>query len=168
MSVGASDYGVGQLSSLPAWILLKSGMPMPLTVIIADDDPEDRSFLRESLRLHTKLEVIEELPNGAEALRYVSGAGPYHNRALHPLPNLLIIDAVMPAFNATEILDYLKVYPTPKMKIIIYTGYPVSDIREEYLRRGANGFFYKTGQAEQLQAIVREIEASLINGDYDK
>lgn len=141
---------------------------MPLTVIIADDDQEDRKFLRECLRASTKLEVISELANGAEALRYVSGAGAYHDRAIHPLPNLLIIDAVMPSFNATEILDYLKIYPAPKMKIIIYTGYPVTDIREEYLRRGANGFFYKTGDAAQLQAIAKEIEGSLINGDYDR
>jgi DNA-binding NarL/FixJ family response regulator len=143
-------------------------MPTPFTVIIADDDAEDRTFLKQCLGASTRLEVIAELANGAEALHYVSGSGPYQDRARHPLPHLLIIDALMPSFDATQILDWLSSHPAPSMKVVVFTGYPVSDVRERYLQRGAHAFFYKTGEMHQLTSIAKEIETSLIRGDYDR
>jgi len=62
--------------------------------IIADDDAEDRLFLKQCLDVSTRLRVIAGLPNGAEALHYVSGTGPCQDRARHPLPDLLIIGVV--------------------------------------------------------------------------
>ncbi|MDB6109334.1 MAG: putative response regulator, CheY, partial [Pedosphaera sp.] len=99
---------------------------------------------------------------------YVSGTGPYQDRARHPLPDLLIIDAVMPAFDAKEILDWLAAHPAPGMKVVVFSGYPVSDVRERYLQRGAHAFFYKTGEMHQLASIAKEIENGLVAGDYDR
>jgi DNA-binding NarL/FixJ family response regulator len=143
-------------------------MANPLTVIIADDDAEDRQFLKQCLDASTRLRVIAELANGAEALHYVSGTGLYQDRARHPLPDLLIIDAVMPAFDAKEILDWLAAHPAPGMKVVVFSGYPVSDVRERYLQRGAHAFFYKTGEMQQLASIAKEIETGLIAGGYDR
>ncbi|EEF59058.1 response regulator [Pedosphaera parvula] len=137
-----------------------------LTVIIADDDDEDREFLRLALGANENFELINELKNGAEALHYVSGAGAYHNRVFHPLPDLLIIDAVMPSFHVREILAYLALYPAEKMKIVIVTGVPDTQLRAECLRLGANAFYYKPAELEQLLAMIKEIETNLLEGRY--
>lgn len=137
-----------------------------LSVVIADDDAEDREFLKQALRSCSTLDLLTELTNGAQALHYVSGAGPFHNRAVHPLPDLLLIDAVMPAFHVREILAYLKVYPAPKMKIVIITGVPDIDLREECLRLGAHAFYYKPTEMNQLESMLQEVEAALHEGRY--
>jgi DNA-binding NarL/FixJ family response regulator len=136
------------------------------TVIIADDDAEDRGFLKQALKSNGTFEILDELENGAKALHYVSGAGPYHNRQVHPLPHLLVIDAVMPSFHIREILAYLALYPAPDMKIVVLTGVPDNRLGEECLRMGANAFYYKPANSEELEAIVSEIETCLREGRY--
>jgi CheY-like chemotaxis protein len=136
------------------------------TTIIADDDAEDREFLKQALKSNGCFEILDVLKNGAEALHFVSGAGPYHNRAIHPLPNLLIIDAVMPSFHIREILAYLALYPAPDMKIVVLTGVPDKQLGDECLRMGASAFYYKPTNLEELQAIVSEIETSMREGRY--
>jgi DNA-binding NarL/FixJ family response regulator len=143
-------------------------MRVPFTTIIADDDAEDRLFLKECLGSTSNLRVIGELACGKELIRYLSGQRPYQDRSLHPLPDLLIIDAIMPGLEAGEILHWLKTHPIPSMKVIVFSGFPTSDVGAHFLQNGAHGFFYKTGEMNQLKTITREIEAHLLNGDYDR
>jgi DNA-binding NarL/FixJ family response regulator len=143
-------------------------MPPPFTVVIADDDAEDRQFLKECLNSTTKLQVIGEMASGTELIGYLSGEAPFQDRARHPLPDLLIIDSIMPKLEAGEILAWLKAHPMPGLKVIVFSGFPTSDAGAYFIKNGAHGFFYKTGESHQLKSITREIETHLLNGDYDR
>ncbi|MDB6122100.1 MAG: response regulator [Pedosphaera sp.] len=143
-------------------------MPPSFTVLIADDDAEDRNFLKECLSATTKLQVIGELASGTDLIAYLSGTAPFQDRARHPLPDLLIIDSIMPKLEAGEILHWLKAHPVPRMKVIIFSGFPTPDTGAHFIKHGAHGFFYKTGELHQLKSITREIETHLLNGDYDR
>lgn len=141
-------------------------MPSQFTVIIADDDATDRQFLKEGLAVTPNLCVIGELRTGAEIIDYLSGKSPYDDRAKHPLPDVLIIDVIMPKLEAGEVLHWLKSNPVPKMKVVVFSGFPTTDIGSHFIKNGAHAFFYKTGELKQLQSIAREIETHLRQGDY--
>jgi DNA-binding NarL/FixJ family response regulator len=131
------------------------------TVIIADDDQEDRLLLKECLHSATNLRVIHELSSGKAVIDYLSGNKPYEDRTRNHLPDVLIIDAIMPAFEANEILHWLKSNPIAGMKTFVFSGYPTSNIGAGYLKSGADAFFYKTSDSNQLKTIAREIEVLL-------
>lgn len=137
-------------------------MRSPVKVIVADDDPEDRLFLKECLHSNTQLQVIRELSNGNDVIAYLSGKDAYADRNLHPLPEVLIIDAIMPAIEANEILHWLKQNPVQGLKVIVFSGYPTSNIGAGYLKSGAHAFFYKTSDLAQLKYIAREIESLVL------
>jgi CheY-like chemotaxis protein len=143
-------------------------MPSQFRVIIADDDVEDRLFLKECLHSSKSLQVIGEVGSGAELIDYLSGKAPYQDRSLNPLPDVLIIDAIMPTLEAGEILHWLKANPIRGMKVIIFSGFPTSDIGAHFIENGAHAFFYKTGEMNQLKSIAKEIETHLLRGDYDR
>jgi DNA-binding NarL/FixJ family response regulator len=132
-----------------------------IKVIVADDDQEDRLLLKDCLHSATNLRVIHELSNGKAVIDYLSGMKPYEDRTRHPLPDVLIIDAIMPAIEANEILHWLKKRPIDGMKTIVFSGYPTSNIGAGYLKGGADAFFYKTADFNQLKTIAKEIESLL-------
>ncbi|EEF59057.1 response regulator [Pedosphaera parvula] len=141
-------------------------MPQPIKVIVADDDEEDRLFLRECLHSTTNLRVFHELSNGSEVIDYLSGKKPFEDRNLHPFPEVLILDAIMPAIEANEILHWIKGHPVSGMKTIVFSGYPTSNIGAGYIKIGAHAFFYKTSDVNQLKTIAREIETLVTKASH--
>src|SRR5947208_16593672 len=84
------------------------------TVLLAEDDPDDVLLTQiafEKARLANPLEVVRD---GEEAIAYLQGDSAYADRALYPLPILLLLDLNMPKINGFQVLKWLQAHPMLK------------------------------------------------------
>lgn len=128
------------------------------TVLIVEDDPNDVLLLQ---RAFSKVSVPHDLRiarDGEEALDYLEGAGPYADRAAHPLPCLVLLDLKLPRRSGLEVLEGIR--RTPALSglpvIILTSSREESDIQRAY-ERGANSYLVKPVGFEGLLDLVREL-----------
>ncbi|MBJ7598272.1 MAG: hypothetical protein DLM67_13890 [Candidatus Nephthysia bennettiae] len=87
--------------------------PVPgARVLIADDRPDIRQLLAARLRLDSRLEVVGEASNGAEAIAMVAD--------LHPAA--LILDLQMPVMSGEEAIPILRSL-APELRILVFSAY---------------------------------------------
>lgn len=121
------------------------------TVILADDDEDDRLFFKEALQeLQVKTKIIL-LKDGAELMDHLTGTG-------RPLPHIIFLDLNLPKKNGIECLaemrknDLLKNIP-----IAIYsTSSSEEDIQETYLN-GASIYIKKPNDFSLIKKMLKEV-----------
>jgi CheY-like chemotaxis protein len=80
----------------------------PVTILLAEDDPEDRYLIGEALyecRIDHVLQVVED---GDDLLDYLFRRGDYSDPSTSPRPGLIILDLNMPRKDGREALEQIK------------------------------------------------------------
>jgi hypothetical protein len=65
-------------------------------VILLVGDPKDEPLVKwvlEAGEVSTPVEVVHTICDRDEAVHYLAGEGRYSDRAKHPLPNIIVVDA---------------------------------------------------------------------------
>ncbi len=127
----------------------------PLTILLADDDADDRMMASEALaeaRIANPLVCVED---GGELLDYLLGTGPYAG-ARPPLPGLILLDLNMPRVDGREALCQLKQHPELRRipVIVLTTSKAEKDIRTTY-DLGVNSFITKPVSFNGLVDVMR-------------
>jgi CheY-like chemotaxis protein len=78
------------------------------TILYAEDEPNDHFFLRRAFQRAGFPDPLKTVEDGQEALEYLSGDGPFADRALYPLPSLILLDINMPRKNGLEVLAWIR------------------------------------------------------------
>lgn len=96
--------------------------PKPITILMADDDADDRQLTREAFvesRLANDLRFVED---GEELMDYLKRRGKYADPATSPRPGLILLDLNMPKMDGREALQEIKADPVLKrIRIVIMT-----------------------------------------------
>jgi CheY-like chemotaxis protein len=116
----------------------------PITVLYADDDPEDRMLIKEAWhesRLANQLHFVED---GEELLDYLNRRGKYVGLADAPLPGMILLDLNMPRMDGREALQHLKADPRLRLipTVVLTTSKAEEDIFRAY-DMGVNSFIVK-------------------------
>jgi CheY-like chemotaxis protein len=116
----------------------------PITVLYADDDPEDRLLVKEAWeesRLANELHFVED---GEELLDYLYRRGKYTELANMPLPGMILLDLNMPRKDGREALQQIKADPRLRMipTVVLTTSKAEEDILRAY-GLGVNSFIVK-------------------------
>lgn len=83
--------------------------PMPIRILIADDDPTIRLLLRRFVEGHASPEVCDEAGNGVEALE----------KARRIVPDLVILDCAMPVMTGLQAAcEIAKTFPALPMLLV--------------------------------------------------
>ncbi len=106
----------------------------PITILMAEDDPDDRQMTREAFaesHLKNDLRFVED---GVELLDYLCRRGKYVDPASSPYPGLLLLDLNMPRMDGREALREIKKDPLLKSLrvIILTTSKAEEDIHRSY------------------------------------
>lgn len=115
-----------------------------VTILLAEDDPEDRYLIGEALtecRINHDLQVVE---NGEQLLDYMYRRGDYEDEIVSPRPGLIILDLNMPLMDGREVLEILK--GDEKLRHIPVVIFTNSRADEDILRSydlGVNGYITK-------------------------
>ncbi|WP_406280880.1 response regulator transcription factor [Nocardia sp. NBC_00881] len=119
--------------------------PLPIKVLLADDERLVRSGFKVLLDLEDDITVVGEATNGAEAVELA--------RATHP--DVVLMDIRMPRLDGIRATGQIaEAHGLEQVKVLILTTYDTDENVFEALQAGASGFLLKdAGPAELLHAI---------------
>ena len=130
----------------------------PITILVADDDPDDRLMMEEALeesRLANDLHFVED---GEELMDYLYHRGQYENEDNSPRPKLLLLDLNMPKKDGREALKEIKA--DPKLRQIPIVVLTTSKAEEDIYRTydlGVNSFITKPVTFESLVELMKNL-----------
>ena len=122
---------------------------MAVTVLIADNNTQFRTLLRELVAAVPDLDIVGEAADGAEAIRLA--------QALRP--DLLLLDLVMPQVNGLEVLRWSKA-ERPETKVIIVTVHDEDAYRQAAEASGADAFLLKKTLGTDLLPTIQRLRGS--------
>jgi len=130
----------------------------PITILLADDDADDRMMAGEALaesRLANDLRLVED---GEELMDYLHRRGRYSDPADAPRPGLILLDLNMPRKDGREALREIKADPDLRRIpiVVLTTSKAEEDIYRTY-DLGANSFITKPVSFDGLVAVMRDI-----------
>jgi CheY-like chemotaxis protein len=127
-------------------------------ILIAEDDENDVLLLQRAFQKNGFMGKFIIVSDGEEALEYLQAQGKYSDREKYPFPHLIVTDLKMPRRNGFEILDWLNKHPECSViPTIVLTSSPSEeDIKQAY-KKGANSYFVKPPDFDQLQKLVQDI-----------
>lgn len=115
-----------------------------LRVVLADDEPHVRAYLRSIMRC-VPAEVVGEASNGKEAVEVFN-----QNE-----PDLMIIDLNMPLSSGQEAIARIKAQ-TPDATIIVLSAVSDRALVEECRSIGASNFILKDTDPQEIVTIIKE------------
>lgn len=130
----------------------------PITILIADDDADDRMMASEALeesRLANDLRFVED---GEELLDYLYHRGRFAAEGAAPRPGLILLDLNMPRKDGREALREIKGDPALRSIpiVVLTTSKAEEDIYRTY-DLGVNSFITKPVQFESLVEVMRAL-----------
>jgi CheY-like chemotaxis protein len=85
------------------------GERRPVTILMADDDEEDRELTREALEDARLANEMRFVSDGQELIDYLRREGRYADRAVEaPRPGIILLDLNMPKMDGREALAAIK------------------------------------------------------------
>ena len=81
------------------------------TVMVVEDDEDERAFLRADFQSFASHYRIHTVANGNEAIAYLKGEGKYSDRAKFEFPSYIITDLKMFPGDGFDVLDFIKKNP---------------------------------------------------------
>ena len=131
-----------------------------ITILIADDDPEDRMLAEDALKESRLVNDIRFVEDGEELLEYLQHRGKYTDPESSPRPGMILLDLNMPRMDGREALKIIKTDPELRRipVVVLTTSQAEQDIYRSY-DLGVNSFIIKPVTFESLVNIMRVLEA---------
>lgn len=129
-----------------------------MTILLAEDDPDDRMLAREAFDESRLLNSLEMVEDGEELMDYLHNTGKYSGDSARPLPGIILLDLNMPRKDGREALKEIKSHPDlRRIPIVVLT---TSKAEEDILRTydlGVNSFVVKPVTFEALVEVLKTI-----------
>lgn len=130
----------------------------PITILMADDDPDDRQMTREAFEESYLANDLRFVVDGVELLDYLHHRGKYSDPASSPRPGLILLDLNMPKKDGREALREIKADPRLRnIRVVILT---TSKAEEDILRSydlSASSYITKPVTFEALLDVVKTL-----------
>ena len=130
----------------------------PVTILIAEDDPDDRLLLQDAFRENSVTDDIRFVGNGEELLSYLRREDGYAEPNKAPFPSMIILDLNMPRIDGREALRIIKGDASLRRipVVVLTTSRAESDIASSY-GLGVSSFISKPVTFEGLVDVVRAL-----------
>ncbi len=130
----------------------------PLIILMADDDADDRLLAQDAMNESRVLNELYFAEDGVQLLNYLHGNEQYSDRALYPLPGLILLDLNMPKMDGREALAEIKSDPfLRRIPVVILT---TSKAEEDMLKGydlGAASYISKPVTFDGLVELMRTL-----------
>jgi CheY-like chemotaxis protein len=128
----------------------------PITILLADDDEEDRMLACEALAESRLSNDIYCVTDGEDLMDYLNRRGKYVPPAVAPRPGLILLDLNMPKKDGREALREIKSDPDLRQipVVVMTTSKAHDDIFQSY-DSGASSFISKPVTFEGLIDVMK-------------
>ena len=101
-------------------------------VLLVEDNPDDVFLMRRVFKKAGITLPLQVVTDGKQAISYLEGTGDYHNRQLHPLPDLIFLDLKLPFLHGFVVLAWIRKQANLKeVQVIILTSSMEDQDREK-------------------------------------
>ncbi len=128
----------------------------PITILIADDDEEDRVLTQEALAGARLANDLRFVGDGQELIDYLRHEGKYAGGDDAPRPGIILLDLNMPKLDGREALGVIKADPALKEipVVVLTTSSAEADVVRSY-ELGVNSFIVKPVTFAGLVDVMR-------------
>lgn len=128
---------------------------MPAPIMLVEDNEDEVVLLRRALTIAGSTAPLVVLHDGAEAVAYLSGDGPYSNRVDNPFPQLMVLDLKLPRLSGLGVLKWIREQPgVRRLPVIVLTSSNEErDVASAY-DLGANSYLVKPTDLATLQQLA--------------
>lgn len=130
----------------------------PITILMADDDPDDRLMTQEAFVECRVANPLRFVNDGDELLDYLRREGDFADAARFPMPGLILLDLNMPRRDGREALRDIKADPALRgiPVVILTTSKAEEDVLRSY-QDGVNSFITKPVTFSALIEVVQAL-----------
>jgi CheY-like chemotaxis protein len=119
------------------------------SVLLADDDIDDREMFEEILADNHQVELIGSVENGQELLSFLTSKEKSH------LPDLIVLDHNMPKMNGIQTLEALKKNDHYQhIPVVIFSTYCDNKLMTECTTLGAAMVFTKPSSFDEYEQMI--------------
>lgn len=131
---------------------------VPITILMADDDEDDRKMTKEALEEAKVANPIRFVIDGEELMDYLHHRGKYSDPESSPHPGLILLDLNMPKKDGREALREIKTDTGLRHIpiIVLTTSKAEEDILRSY-KLGVNSFITKPVSFAGLVEIMKSL-----------
>ena len=131
---------------------------LPITILMADDDPDDRQMTKEAFEESHLANDLRFVEDGVELMDYLKRRGKYGDPSRSPRPGLILLDLNMPKKDGREALKEIKADPELKniRVVILTTSKAEEDIYRSY-DLNATSYITKPVTFERLVEVVKAL-----------
>lgn len=137
---------------------LKKETIKPITILMAEDDADDRLLVKEAFEENRLLNDLRFVRDGEELMDYLRRRGKFSDPERSPRPGLILLDLNMPRKDGREAMAEIKADPELRnIPIIVLT---TSKIQEDVLRSydvGASSYITKPVTFETLVEVIKTL-----------
>lgn len=120
-------------------------------ILYAEDNENDLLLLQMAFQRSAPEVKLHSVVDGQEALAYLKGEGKFQDRAVYPIPHILMLDLKMPRMNGPEVLEWVRSQPTLRnIPVVMLTASLERKDQERCYNLGANSFLVKPSNIDEL------------------
>lgn len=128
------------------------------TILLIEDNADDEMLTKMALKRIKIANEIVVMRDGAEALDYLFARGPFTDRDIKELPQVILLDLKLPKVDGLDVLRQIRQSPDlRRIPVVILTS---SSEEQDVIRGydlGANGFVCKPVGLEDFTKAVHEL-----------
>lgn len=128
----------------------------PITILMADDDPDDRLLVKEAFEENHLLNNLETVEDGEELMDFLYRRGEFSDTTI--TPGLILLDLNMPKKSGLEALKEIKSDERlRRLPVVILT---TSKAEEDIVRSydlGVNSFIVKPVTFDSLVELIKDL-----------
>jgi CheY-like chemotaxis protein len=128
------------------------------TVLLVEDDPNDRLIAEHAFDRSSPRVRLRTATDGEDAVAYLRGENPYADRAVYPLPDVILLDLKLPRKSGLEVLAWIREHgPVRDVPVfILSSSQERADIDLAYAL-GANSFLVKQVDIRAIRVVARGV-----------
>lgn len=126
------------------------------TVLLIEDNPDDAKVVELAIQRSGIAADLQIARDAEEATAYISGIGPFTDRAQFPTPALILLDLNLPGRSGLQFVDWLRHRDEGRIiPVIALTGVVDDDLVKKAFTAGVNSYIPKPKEFEELESAIR-------------
>ena len=138
--------------------------PNPLGIILyVEDEENDVFFMNLAFGKAGLGHLFRTVPNGRDAMQYLSGADDYADRQRFPLPAAMLLDLSLPMVSGFEVLEWVRRQARfHRLPVVMFSGSVRTEDREKALKLGATDYIEKPTSPLKFTNLVEWLSKDLL------